>query len=134
MKKTHLILVVFVAIIVSLVVATYSGNSTSVNFDEAFANVGKEYKISGTLVAEEPIIYDPEQDANMTTFMMADKSGRVQKVLLHESKPQGIEQSESIDLHGEVQENGEFHAHKILMKCPSKYNENKHMIKETSNQ
>ena len=39
----------------------------------------------------------------------------------------GLENSESIDLYGSVV-GDEFHATEMLMKCPSKYNENNHVL------
>lgn len=132
MKKSHIILIIFVAMIAATLVATYSGNSTSVSFAEAQTNnSGKEFKVSGTLDRTQPIVYDPASDASLTVFNMKDKEGKLCKVYLHEAKPQGMEQSESIDLYGKFKD-GAFHASKILMKCPSKYNENKHQIQSLS--
>jgi len=39
------------------------------------------------------------------------------------AKPNDLERSERLVLIGEADANGEFHAKDMLMKCPSKYNE-----------
>ena len=71
------------------------------------------------------LFYNP----NLTIFEMIDKKGNKNTVHLLDSKPQGLEQSEDITLHGKM--DGEvFTATDMQMKCPSKYNENKHDIQE----
>lgn len=127
MKKTHIVLIIVIAIIIGTFISMFTSTSTSVNFEEAFANPGKEFKISGTLNTSEPVIYDPETNAGLTVFYMVDKAGETKKVHLKEAKPTGLEQSESIDLYGKVID-GEFYASDMLMKCPSKYNENNHVV------
>jgi cytochrome c-type biogenesis protein CcmE len=41
----------------------------------------------------------------------------------------GLEQSESVTLEGQWKEDNSFHADYVLMKCPSKYNEQQHSLK-----
>jgi cytochrome c-type biogenesis protein CcmE len=53
---------------------------------------------------------------------MLDDKGVRKEVKLLKAKPQDFERSESVVLIGKV-ENDTFHAKEILMKCPSKYNE-----------
>jgi cytochrome c-type biogenesis protein CcmE len=129
MKRSHLIILLMVGALVGTLIGTFTSTSRSVNFEQALAEPGVEFKVSGTLHKETPVIYDPELDAGITTFHMADKSGKVVEVHLHKSQPQGLLQSESIDLYGKFVD-GEFHASEMLLKCPSKYNENNHVISE----
>ncbi len=58
---------------------------------------------------------------------MVDAAGETKRVILNQPKPTGLENSESIDLYGSAV-GGEFHATEMLMKCPSKYNENNHVL------
>lgn len=127
MKKTQIVLIIVLALVVGVVISQVTGMSTSVGFDEAFANPGVEFKVSGTLDRSRPVDYDPETDTETTVFYMADKYNLIQKVNLRKAKPTGIEQSETIDLYGKVID-GEFYASDILMKCPSKYNEHNHSL------
>lgn len=127
MKKTHIIFIILIAVIVGTFIATFTGSSTSVTFDEAFENPGVEFKVSGTLDRTKPVLYDPQTNSELTIFHMRDKDDNVREVKLRKSKPTGIEQSESIDLYGTVVD-GEFVASEMLMKCPSKYNENNHSL------
>jgi len=127
MKKTHIISLLLVASLVGTFIATFTSTSRSVGFVEAEKMEGAECKISGVLVREEPVIYDPIIDPTMTVFHMEDAFGIVRQVRLKKAKPTGLENSESIDLYGTM-ESGEFHATDMLMKCPSKYNENNHVL------
>jgi cytochrome c-type biogenesis protein CcmE len=127
MSKTHVVLIVVVALVVGLIISQVTGMSTSVGFDEAFENPGREFKVSGTLDRSQPVVYDPLTDSEMTIFHMVDKNNQIREVKLRKAKPTGLEQSETIDLYGTVID-GEFHASDILMKCPSKYNEHNHSL------
>lgn len=52
---------------------------------------------------------------------MIDEDGEETKVVFRGAKPQDIERSEKLVLTGQMT-GDTFHASKILMKCPSKYN------------
>jgi cytochrome c-type biogenesis protein CcmE len=98
-----------------------------VGFAEALKEPGEECKVSGTLVREEPVIYDPIVDPGQTVFWMEDRDGKTCRIILEKAKPTGLENSESIDLYGSMID-GAFHATEMLMKCPSKYNESNHVL------
>jgi cytochrome c-type biogenesis protein CcmE len=68
-------------------------------------------------------------------FSMKDKSGFSQRVYLRsrEGRPVDLERSESVNLFGAYDENGRFQATDIQMKCPSKYNQNKHLLETAEN-
>ena len=132
MKKSHIVLVILAIAMIGVLVTTYSDLGAKEVFEVAFENPGKEYMVSGKLDKTAAITYDPEVDASRTVFSMVDNQGRVERVTLDQAKPQGLEQSESIDLYGSVVD-GEFIASKILMKCPSKYNENQLLLDTAEN-
>lgn len=131
MKRSHVVLLLLTAGLVGTLIATLTSTARSVTFPEAKAGDAASYKVSGTLVREEPVVYDPQVDAGVTLFTMMDRSGNVAKVHLHEAKPTGLERSESIDLYGHF-DGEDFHADRMLMKCPSKYNEQNHLLEEGS--
>lgn len=127
MKKTQIIGIIFIAVLLGALTTSLSNSGKMANFNEAFANEDKEYRISGFLVDSEPIHYDPMSNASLTRFTMRDQEGVVRDVHLLKSMPQGFEQSESLVLTGSA--NGDvFEAKDMLMKCPSKYNEDQHMM------
>jgi len=122
MKRTHIIAIVVIAIAIAAIVGSLTETSTYADFAEAYSNPGKEYHVVGTLDRSAEIIYNPERDPNLTTFTMLDDKGVKKEVMLLKAKPQDFERSESVVLIGKVK-NDTFQAHEVLMKCPSKYNE-----------
>jgi cytochrome c-type biogenesis protein CcmE len=67
-------------------------------------------------------------DANLTIFNVIDSEGKSQVVYLHQDsgRPLGLERSENVTLEGKMNADGIFHSDHLQMKCPSKYNEEKH--------
>jgi cytochrome c-type biogenesis protein CcmE len=124
MKKTHIILIVIIAVAIGAILTTLNNTSTYASFQEAKDSPDNEFHIVGKLDKEKETVYDPKVNANLFTFYMKDNKGMESKVVLHKNKPQDFERSEQIVLIGKMQGN-EFHASEILMKCPSKYNDGK---------
>lgn len=90
-------------------------------------NPDTEYHVVGKLNKEKATEYNPAIDADAFTFYMLDNNGLEKRVVLHKTKPQDFERSEQIVIIGKMQ-GEEFHANEILMKCPSKYNDNKAQV------
>jgi len=67
--------------------------------------------------------YDAVKDANHFSFYMKDEKGEIRQVIYNGTKPQDFEKSEKLVLIGKMDKD-KFYASKILMKCPSKYNDN----------
>lgn len=122
MKKTHIIAIFIIVIAMAAILGSLSDSSTYADFDEAFGNPGREYHVVGELDRSRSIDYNPEVNPNLTIFSMVDNNGEKRIVKLNKSKPLDIERSESIVLIGKA-EGEEFYANDILMKCPSKYQE-----------
>ena len=123
MKRSHIIAIVIIAVAVAALVGSLYDSSTYADLDQAMANPGKEYHVVGVLDRTQDIVYEPSQNASLTTFTLQDLEGRTCKVYLAKAKPQDFERSERLVLIGEATEDGVFHARDMLMKCPSKYNE-----------
>jgi cytochrome c-type biogenesis protein CcmE len=124
MKKSHIILIVIIAIAIGAILTTLNNTSTYASFAEAKESPDTEYHVVGKLDKTKETIYNPKENANLFTFYMIDNKGLESKVILHKNKPQDFERSEQIVLIGKMQDD-EFHASEILMKCPSKYNDGK---------
>lgn len=120
MKKTHIAIIVVIALAVGAIMATINDASTYVGFDRAWENPGTKYTVIGYLDKEAPMDYNPR--ANRFSFVATDKEGRSQKVFYNQPKPQDFERSEEITMKGYATDTA-FVASEILMKCPSKYNE-----------
>jgi cytochrome c-type biogenesis protein CcmE len=123
MKTTHILGIIVIAIAIGAILYTLGDSSTYANFSVAANNAGKEYHVVGKLEKNKPFEYNPQVNANLFTFFMTDNNGLERKVMFNGSKPQDFEKSEQIVVVGKILENGDFACSKILMKCPSKYND-----------
>jgi cytochrome c-type biogenesis protein CcmE len=128
MSKLQIVLLILVAVVFGIIIATYAQSTNSATFGEATEHVGDKYKIVGTLDKNVAIQNDPMVDANLTIFNVIDSEGKSQAVYLHQDsgRPLGLERSENLTLEGKMSADGIFHSDHLQMKCPSKYNEEKH--------
>jgi cytochrome c-type biogenesis protein CcmE len=128
MKKGSIFGIVVIAIAIAVIISTYSKTSTYGSFTDA-KETGTSLDVVGHLDKKKELTYDPTKDANYFSFFMTDRQGKECKVVFIGSKPQDFERSEQIVLTGQMTGN-EFHASKILMKCPSKYTQDKIEVTE----
>jgi len=124
MKKTHIFILIFVVAAVGVIISLFANTSTYTNFSAAVENPGKEFHVIGKLLKDKPIVYDTKVDANKFTFYMTDQKGVERLVTYKGAKPQDFEKSEQVVVIGKI-ENDAFLASSLLIKCPSKYNEDK---------
>ncbi len=122
MKKTHVIAIIIIAVAIGAIMSTLADSSTYADFTEAIGNPEDEFHVVGTLDKTAIIEYNPQLNPNLTSFTMIDRQGKSCKVHLNKSKPQDFERSESVVIIGKAK-GDVFYANDILMKCPSKYNE-----------
>lgn len=121
MKRTHIIALVFVAVLVgSLTVMLGNSFSRYENFESSYAKKGKEFTVVGYLNKEKGIEYNPTVDPNKFSMYVLDDQKVEKKVVVLKAVPRDIEKSEKIVITGKM--NGDvFEASDILLKCPSKY-------------
>ena len=133
MKKSHIFGIGIIAVAIAIIVSTAGDASTYVNFTQAeqLAMNGNDGSIHvvGTLKKDasgeiQEMAYQPEVDPNYFAFTLLDNDGREQKVVYRSPKPQDFDKSEQVVVIGRM-ENDHFEAEKILLKCPSKYNNEK---------
>lgn len=124
MKKTHIVLLIVIAVAIGSVIAALSNASTYESFDVAQAQPGKTFTIIGELDKEGEMNYNARE--NVFSFYAIDKKGNRQKVHYHQPKPTDFERSEDITMKGYATDDA-FVATEILLKCPSKYNEQNEM-------
>ncbi|MDF7818762.1 cytochrome c maturation protein CcmE [Runella sp. MFBS21] len=140
MKKIHLFGLIVIAIAIGIIVSTYGNASTYSNFTEAteMAKEGETSDIhvvgklkkdaSGQIVGMK---YDPVMDANHFEFVLVDTNKVEKRVVYLSPKPQDFDKSEQVVVIGKMQ--GDYFAcNKILMKCPSKYTNEKPDFKEAT--
>jgi len=123
MKRSHIIAIGIIAVAIAALVGSLYDSSTYAGLEEAMANPGREYHVVGVLDRSQEVVYEPSLNASLTSFTMVDLEGQTARVYLGKAKPQDFERSERLVLIGKATADGEFHARDMLMKCPSKYNE-----------
>lgn len=133
MKKTHIVILVGIAaLIVGLLVFSVDF-STYDTINSAKEKEGKFVHIIAKLDKTQPIEYDPMKNPNYLSFYVTDSLGGRTKVVYHNSKPADIEKSERIVLKGKMQKDY-FDCKDILLKCPSKYKDDKKNLEKNMNE
>lgn len=130
MKRKSIFGLVVIAVAIAVIISTYASSSTYSSFSEA-KETSSELHIIGHLDKKKELYYDATKDANYFSFFMTDNKGQECKVVFSGTKPEDFERSQQIVLTGRML-NNEFHASKILMKCPSKYTQDKLETTEVS--
>ncbi|MCS7188329.1 MAG: cytochrome c maturation protein CcmE [Bacteroidia bacterium] len=92
------------------------------DFQTAAQNPGRTYHIVAEWISRDKSYYDPTSDTFW--FLARDTLGAVRWVRYPDPKPINFEAASRVVLIGAYQDTF-FHAEKILMKCPSKYKEEK---------
>lgn len=129
MKKIHIIGLIAIAIGVGIIVSTAGDASSYVSFSEAKAMAvnGDDNKIHvvGNLTKDamgNVVGVHPSVDKTSFYFTLVDDQGLEQKVYHNAPEPQDFRKSEKVVIIGNYHEDV-FVADKILLKCPSKYQE-----------
>lgn len=125
MKTVNIGLLVGIAIfaVVGISVLSFTGvlggASKYVTFEQAKGET-ETVHVVGKWVNREQSFYDSQQD--VFQFYMQDSTNAVSLVRFHDPKPVNFETAEQIVIEGKY-EGDSFEADRILMKCPSKYND-----------
>lgn len=129
MKKSYLIGLVVIAVALVVIVSTAGDASAYVSFGTAkeMAAKGDKNKIHvvGTLKKDESgsVVGITSSSDNMSfSFLMLDEAGVEQLVFHPNPMPMDFMRSEQVVVVGSYK-NDRFLAEKILLKCPSKYQE-----------
>jgi len=129
MKKSHILIIVAIAAAVAILMSTAEEASSYVTFNEAYqlASNGKtkDIHVVGELkkdAAGKVVGIEEGLDRVSFSFIMIDDNGKEQKVTYNEPMPADFIRSEKVVVIGSY--SGDvFKASKILLKCPSKYQE-----------
>lgn len=129
MKKKYIIAIVVIAVAITMIISMAGDASTYVSFGEAKELSEKGFKKSIHVVGELPKTASGEvvgiqesPDKLSFKFEMIDEKGMKQQVLFAEPIPTDFTRSEQVVIVGAYQ-GDKFIAEKILLKCPSKYQE-----------
>lgn len=119
MKPKLLVGILSIVLFTSLLMYNFGNSiSTYVNFEQAEGR-GSAHVV-GTWEKSEN--HNFSRETMRFTFHMQDQDGNVRKVVYPKPKPNNFEEATQLVVIGEMR-NGVFHANEMLMKCPSKYND-----------
>lgn len=130
MKKTHIIILVGIAAMIVGLLAYSVDFSTYDTVASAKQKQGKYVHLIAKLDKSQPVEYDPIKNPNYLSFHAVDSLGGQTKVIYRNSKPTDLEKSERIVMKGSMQ-NGHFECKEILLKCPSKYKDDKEQLQKS---
>jgi len=120
MKKTHIVLIIIIAVLIGAILVMFKDAGTYAGFEIAQNNNGDQFTVIGYLDKDAQMNFDARK--TLFSFTAIDKTGKKSKVYYNQPKPQDFERSEEITMKGYATDTA-FIAEEILMKCPSKYNE-----------
>lgn len=131
MKKSHIFIIIIIAAAIGVIISTAGDASTYVTFDQAYkmasAGDSKSIHVVGELKKDEQghvVGIVPGADRVSFSFVMVDDNKKEQVVVYSEPMPQDFMRSEKVVVIGGYS-GDTFRADKILLKCPSKYQEQK---------
>ncbi|HEV8079327.1 MAG TPA: cytochrome c maturation protein CcmE [Chitinophagaceae bacterium] len=130
MKTSHIIILIVIATAIGALLLYSVDFSTYDTIDSAKNKQGKYVHLIAKLDKQQPIEYNALKDPNYLSFYAVDSLGGTARVIYRNAKPAELEQSERIVLKGKM--NGDvFECDNILLKCPSKYKDEKRQLEKT---
>jgi cytochrome c-type biogenesis protein CcmE len=130
MKTSHIFILIAIAVAIGGLLMYSVDFSTYDTIESARQKQGKYVHLIAKLDKSQPVLYDAVKDPNYLSFYAVDSLGGSTKVVYRNAKPAELEQSERVVLKGKMQ--GEvFECDNILLKCPSKYKDEKKQLEKS---
>lgn len=130
MKKGHIIGLGIIAVAIIIIMSMIGDASTYESFSNAKAmkinGEDKAIHVVGQLKKAQTgdvVGIEVNEDKTSFFFLMVDNEGTEQKVFYNEPVPPDFSRAEQVVVIGAYKDQDLFVADKILMKCPSKYQE-----------
>lgn len=123
MKTKHIVALLAIAGLVGVMVVSFSDNlSQYTDFGHARTQT-REVHVVAHWIKRDQAHYDPATDC--FSFYLQDSTGHEQLVHYYDPKPANFEQADKVVVIGKYDAAKQaFVADKMLMKCPSKYQNN----------
>ncbi len=133
MKTSHIFILVVIAMLIGALLIYSVDFSTYDTITSARLKQGKYVHLIAKLDKGKPVLYNAIKDPNYLSFYAVDSVGGSTKVVYHNAKPAELEQSERVVLKGKMQ-GDVFECDNILLKCPSKYKDEKKQLEKSVTQ
>ncbi|HQV05621.1 MAG: cytochrome c maturation protein CcmE [Chitinophagaceae bacterium] len=124
MKKTHIILLVFIAASIAVLISMLNTGSTYETIADAKALPGKFVHVAVRLDKSKPVEFDAKKDPNYLSFYATgvEDPKEAMKVVYRNGEIPNLMISERLVLKGKYMD-GQFECKDVQTKCPSKYKE-----------
>lgn len=133
MKTSSILILIGIAAAIGALLMYSVDFSTYDTISSAKEKQGKYVHMIAKLDKSMPIQYDAIKDPNYLSFYAVDSLGGSTRVIYRNTKPAELEQSDRVVLKGKME--GEiFECDNILLKCPSKYKDDKKQLEKTVTQ
>ncbi|HRN73894.1 MAG TPA: cytochrome c maturation protein CcmE [Ginsengibacter sp.] len=133
MKTSSIVILIAIAAAIGGLLMYSVDFSTYDTIQSAREKQGKYVHLIAKLDKSKPIQYDALKDPNYLSFYAVDSLGNSAKVVYFNPKPADLERSERVVLKGRME--GEvFRCDNILLKCPSKYKDEKSVLESNISQ
>ncbi|MCO5285829.1 MAG: cytochrome c maturation protein CcmE [Chitinophagaceae bacterium] len=133
MKTSSIVILIAIAAAIGGLLMYSVDFSTYDTIQSAKEKQGKYVHLIAKLDKSKPIQYDALKDPNYLSFYAVDSLGNSAKVVYFNPKPTDLERSERVVLKGRME--GEvFRCDNILLKCPSKYKDEKSVLESNISQ
>ena len=133
MKRTHIVILIGIASLITGLLVFSADFSTYDSINSAKLKKGSFVHVIAKIDKSEPILYDPIKNPNYLSFYAIDSLGGKTKVIYKNSKPGDLEKTERIVLKGKMTDD-HFDCQDILLKCPSKYKDDKKTLEKNANE
>ena len=130
LKRTQIVILVGIAIAIGVLIMLSADFSTYDSINSAKQKQGTYVHIIARLDKSVPLEYDPAKNPNYLSFFAIDSLGGRTKVVYHNTKPAELEQTDRVVLKGKMKADV-FECSEILLKCPSKYKDDKKQLEKT---
>ena len=131
MKKSHILIIVVIAAAIAIIISTAGDASTYASFSDAYkmasnGNTNSIHEVGQLPKDHSGQVTGIEEGADKVSFsfIMIDENGKEQRVDYNQPIPADFTRSEKVVVVGHYAGDA-FKAEKILLKCPSKYQEKK---------
>lgn len=121
MKPAYVAALFIIVLSFGVVIYAFTGSiSRHVSIREAIQRPGENLQVPGKIV-KESVKFDPLRGELRFDVTEMTGPGRM-TIVLHEAKPENFDSATSVEAIGKFSD-GVFHADSLLVKCPSKYND-----------
>lgn len=131
MKTSHILIIVVIAVAIGIIITSAGDASTYCTFDQAhqmsLAGNNNSIHVVGELKKDDSgnvVGISPGEDRVSFSFIMVDEGKKEQLVQYNQPMPPDFLKSEKVVVIGGYKGDS-FYAQKILLKCPSKYQDQK---------